>query len=328
MGASDESRDDGSRTMKRIPAFDGLRAVAIVMVVAYHADKSLVPAGHWGVIVFFVLSGYLVTRRLSAEKDRTGRIRLGPYYLKRWLRLTPALVVVCLVLLTVGTGLPKVAAALGYYANYARIEGLQLGRLTHTWFLAVLAHFYLLWPLVIAAAPTRHRRRIVVVITSAAVVWRISAIVVMTPAWVYNATDTNAAALLAGCWLAVARPEPRRWAGWSIPVLAILVLLPVFGDTGSLLLWGGFAALALGVAAIQYALTSPSWLEHGSIVWIGQISYGLYLWHYVLVRSDIPLGLALAMSVVAAVASRYLVETPIQKWLSHRAAGGADGGAA
>jgi len=308
-----ESRGERG-SVERTPALDGLRAIAIAMVFGYHVDKDMVPAGFWGVILFFVLSGYLITRLLCAEMDRSGRIDVRSFYLKRALRLLPALIVVGLVLLAVGTEWSKVAPSLGYYANYARIEGLDLGLLTHTWSLAVEEHFYLLWPLVIAAVPSRLRLRAVGLLAVAAIAWRAMAIGVMSPSWIYNATDTNAAALLAGCYLGVARPGAWRSAGWSIPALLALMFLPVFGEEGPALLWGGFVSIALGVVAIQHAIARPAWLETRVLVWLGKISYGLYLWHYLFVRSGIPVWLAVPLSVAAAAASWYLVEEPVRRW--------------
>lgn len=303
--------------MRRIPALDGLRALAIAMVVGYHIDSALVPAGHYGVILFFELSGYVVTGSLCAEKDRTGRISLGSFYRKRTLRLLPVLVAVCLAMVAVGTSWSRVAAVLGFYANYARIEGLDLGRLTHTWFIAVIAHFYVLWPLVIAAVRARHRARIVGALALAAIAWRATAVGVMSPGWVYNATDTNIAALLVGCYLAVARPAGWKLAGWSVPALAALVLVPAFGNTGTAVLWGGFAAMALGALMVQYALTGPPWLENRGLMRVAELSFGLYLWHYVFIRSDIALWLAAVLTLVATTASWYLLEQPVLR----RAAG-------
>lgn len=303
--------------MERIPALDGLRAVAIVMVIAYHLDKTVVPAGHWGVILFFVLSGYLITRLLIAEVDRSGKLDFGLFYAKRAFRLFPALIVMCLALLVVGVGWAEIGAALGHYANYARIAGLDLGLLTHTWFLAVMAHFYLLWPLVIAAVPAAYRLRAVGFLAVAAIAWRVFAIETVSPGWVYNATDTNAAALLAGSYLGVARPHTWRFAGWSVPALLVLMLFPVFGEEGSGFLWGGFVALALSVGAIQYAVARPAWLETTSVVWLGEISYGLYLWHYIFVNSDMAVWVAIPLSLAAAAASWYLVEKPPMRWVKH-----------
>ena len=300
--------------MKRIPALDGLRAVAIVMVVGYHIDKTTVPAGFWGVIFFLVLSGYLITRLLSAEIDRYGEIDLRFFYLKRGIRLYPALIILCVVLVVGGTDWSQVLPTLGQYSNYARIEGFDLGLLTHTWFLAVMAHFYLLWPLVIAILPGRHRLLGVGLLALAAIAWRALAIGVMSPGWVYNATDANAAALLAGAFLAVARPRGWRFAGWAIPALLVLMLVPVFGERGSAFLWGPFIPVALGVLAIQYAITRPEWLETPSIVWLGKISYGLYLWHYIFLRIEMSVWVALPLTVVVAAASWYLMEKPLQRW--------------
>lgn len=305
----------GERVLvERMPALDGLRAIAIAMVFGYHVNKGVVPAGFWGVILFFVLSGYLITRLLCAETDRTGRIDVRSFYVKRALRLLPALFVVCLALLAVGTAWSNVVPTLGYYGNYARIEGVDLGLLTHSWSLAVEEHFYLLWPLLIAAVPARHRLRAVGLLAVAAIAWRVIAIGVMSPGWVYNATDTNAAAILAGCYLGVARPRAWRSADWSVPALLALMLLPVFGEKGPALLWGGFVAIALGVTAIQYAVSRPSWLEAPVLVWLGKISYGLYLWHYVFIRSGFPVWAALPLTVATAAASWYLVEEPVRRW--------------
>lgn len=300
--------------MERIPALDGLRAVAIAMVIGYHIDNSVMPAGHWGVVLFFVLSGYLLTRLLCSELDEHGRVDLRVFYLKRSVRLFPALIVFCLALLAVGIGWSRVAPAVGHYANFARIVGVDLGPLTHTWFLAVIAHFYLLWPLVISAVPERHRIRAVGLLALVAIAWRVIAIEVVSPGWVYNATDTNAAALLAGCYLGVARPKPWRFAGWSVPMLLALTLVPAFGEEGWAFHWGVLIAIALAVVTVQYATTHPAWLENSLVLWLGEISFGLYLWHYAFLRLDIPIWAALSLSVVTAAASWYLVEKPILRW--------------
>ncbi|HEX5630745.1 MAG TPA: acyltransferase [Acidimicrobiia bacterium] len=299
--------------MQRIPALDGLRAVAIVMVIGYHADRRLVPAGSWGVVLFFVLSGYLITRLLCAETDRDGHIDIRRFYLRRAFRLLPALMLVCLALLAIGTAWSQVIPALGYFANYARVAGVDMGPLTHTWSLAVEEHFYLLWPLLIGAVPARHRLRVVGLLAVVAVGWRVMAIGVMSPSWVYNATDTNAAALLAGCYLGVARLRAWPRAGWAVPTLLALMFLPVFGADGAGFAWGGFVAIGLGMIAIQHAAARPSWLETPVLVWLGKVSYGLYLWHYVYLRTELPIWAALALGVATAAASWYLVETPIRK---------------
>lgn len=308
-------------SMERINALDGLRTIAIAVVIGYHVDKDILPAGHWGVPLFFVLSGYVITASICAEMDRTGGLKLGSFYRKRFLRLFPAVLVVCVAMLAVGTAWSQVQPTLGLYANYARIEGVGLGRLTHTWFIAVIAHFYLVWPLVMRAIPARSRTWIIGGLAVAAIVWRIVAIEIMSPGWVYNATDTNAAALMVGAFLAVAGiTVPRAAVAWSLPAMLGLMLLPVFGDSGSLVLWGGFVALAFSAAVLQYAKTGPTWLAHPVLLRIAEVSFGLFLWHYVFVRSDIPLWVAAIGTVIATLASWHLVEQPVLRWDAARRA--------
>jgi len=306
--------------MGRIAALDGLRTIAIAMVVAYHVDNQLVPAGHWGVQLFFVLSGFVITASICAEIDRTGGLDLLGFYRKRLVRLVPALAVVCVALLAVGTAWVQVHPAIGFYANYARTEGVTLGRLTHTWFVAVIFHFYVVWPLVMKIIPAHRRVHVIGGLTVAALVWRVIAIEIMSPGWVYNATDTNAAALLVGCLLAVTDLRRIPLARWSIPLLFALMLLPVFGNTGSLILWGGFLAVGLSAVAVEYARRAPTWLENRVLLKVAEISFGIFLWHYVFVRSDIPLWSAAIFTITAAVASWHLVERPIAAWEANRTA--------
>lgn len=306
--------------MGRIPALDGLRTVAIAMVVAYHVDNELVPAGHWGVPLFFVLSGFVITSSICAEMDRTGGLDLIGFYRKRLVRLVPAVLVVCVALLAIGTAWSQVQPALGFYANYARTEGITLGRLTHTWFIAVIFHFYVLWPLAMKAIPAHRRVHVIGALAVAAIVWRAIAIEVMSPGWVYNSTDTNAAALMVGCFLAVAKLPKIPLAQLSLPALLGLMLFPVFGNTGSMIFWGGFLALGLSAIALEYAKTSPAWLENRALLKIAEVSFGIFLWHYVFVRSDIPLWSAAIFTVLATLASWHLIEQPIAKWDAARRA--------
>ncbi len=306
--------------MGRIAALDGLRTVAIAMVVAYHVDNELVPAGHWGVPLFFVLSGFVITSSICAEIDRSGGLDLLGFYRKRLVRLVPAMLVVCVALLAVGTPWAQVQPAIGFYANYARTEGITLGRLTHTWFVAVIVHFYMLWPLVMKIIPAKWWVPVIGALTVAALAWRAIAIEVMSPGWVYNSTDTNAAALLVGCLLAVTGMARIPFARWSIPALLGLMFLPVFGNTGSMILWGGFLAVGLSAIALQYARTAPAWLENRVLLKVAEVSFGIFLWHYVFVRSDISLWSAGIFTIAAALASWHLVERPIAVWDANRMA--------
>jgi len=88
----------------------------------------------------------------------------------------------------------------------------------------------------------------------------------------------------------------------------------VFGEEGAAFTWGGFIAIGLAVMAIQRAIARPWWLEVPLLVWLGKISYGLYLWHYVFVRTDLPAWVSLPLAVATAAASWYLVEGPFRRW--------------
>jgi peptidoglycan/LPS O-acetylase OafA/YrhL len=143
-----------------IPELDGFRALAVMLVVAYHMTAPLIVGGFIGVWIFFVLSSYLITSLLIAELDRRGSVDVRRFYSRRAIRLYPALVIGVVVAIAVaaitdrGTGQTVAAAsfALTYLTNVESWFGPpHHGYLDHTWSLAVEAQFYLLWPFVMAA---------------------------------------------------------------------------------------------------------------------------------------------------------------------------------
>src|SRR5919107_2087920 len=162
------------------PGLDGLRAIAVMAVLLYHADLSFIPGGFLGVEIFFVISGYLITALLLAEWHKRGHIDLKNFWLRRARRLLPALYVLLVVCLAYAVVfLPgevarlrdDVVAAIGYVTNWYLILGQEsyfeaVGRpslLQHLWSLAVEEQFYLIWPPVLAlglaVGATRLRRR-------------------------------------------------------------------------------------------------------------------------------------------------------------------------
>jgi peptidoglycan/LPS O-acetylase OafA/YrhL len=144
-----------TRGMSYEPALDGLRAVAIVAVMIYHANERLLPGGYLGVDLFFVLSGYLITRLLSEELSINGKVSFFDFYIRRFLRLTPALwtlLVFCVALAVAShrrvSSLVSVAIAATYLMNWNRaFHWASQGLLPHTWTLSIEEQFYLLWPL-------------------------------------------------------------------------------------------------------------------------------------------------------------------------------------
>ena len=159
-----------------LPGLDGLRALAVIAVMIYHADPSWLPGGFLGVEVFFVISGYLITLLLMAERERDGRINLGAFWMRRARRLLPALFAV-MVALSIWTTIAKpealgkvrgdLIAGFFYVSNWFQIwvgagyaSSGDFAPLRHLWSLAVEEQFYLLWPIVMAVILRGGTRRV------------------------------------------------------------------------------------------------------------------------------------------------------------------------
>lgn len=185
------SGDEGPWRLGHIAPFDGLRAIAVVAVLAHHAHIPRLDGGFLGVDLFFVLSGFLITALLVQERDRNGRIDFRRFYMRRGLRLFPALLVSGAVVWAYAAfvapaelasdtlfGLPWAVTYLTDYAAMFADRG--LGMVNHTWSLAIEEQFYLVWPPVLAGLLARWSRRtavavasvtIVAVIATRAIVW-------------------------------------------------------------------------------------------------------------------------------------------------------------
>ena len=223
-GTADEPR------LRYVPAIDGLRALAVSAVLAYHAGIGWARGGFLGVDVFFVISGYLITGLLLADYRRTSRLRVLQFWRRRARRLLPALL---LLLVGVSVAVPLLAtdqgfrlradvlAALGYVSNWRLIFEHQsyfqsLGRpplLQHLWSLAVEEQFYLLWPLVLALLlkwrePRRLAGPILGLAAASAVLMAVLHDPTGDPSRVYYGTDTRVAGILVGAALACV---PLRW---------------------------------------------------------------------------------------------------------------------
>ncbi len=232
-----ESKAAGSVRLPYLPGLDGLRAVAVVAVLLYHADLSWIPGGFLGVEIFFVISGYLITALLLMEWRELGRVDLKKFWLRRARRLLPALYLLLAVTLTYAVVfLPgevarlrdDVIAALGYVTNWYLVLGHEsyfeaIGRpslLKHLWSLAVEEQFYLLWPPVLAlglslGAERWRQRRVLFVALSGAIASAVLMAILyrpeVDPSRVYFGTDTRATGLLLGAALAF------LWTPWPLP---------------------------------------------------------------------------------------------------------------
>lgn len=315
MGLIPYGRGRGRRVrwvnVRRIPALDGLRGVAILLVVAVHAWPEALPAGGYGVTLFFVLSGFLITRILT----RDDQVDFKRFYRNRALRLLPALVVflVGLWLLTgVWSWHPMI-----YTANFAFLSD-PVVPLIHTWSLAVEEHFYLIWPLVVAVTPRRRLLPVGIGLLAAAVGWRLWMVASDAGFFRINfGTDTAAFALLAGCVLALFRLKPLPvWVTWLAVGGIVFSAVTVEGQTDQFLLVE-FVVVAAAVVAVWGCTQRVRGLEVRWLRWFGMVSYGLYLWHGAfLFIETLPLGLALAGSLAAPWLSWRFVETPMMRFKS------------
>jgi peptidoglycan/LPS O-acetylase OafA/YrhL len=335
------------------PWLDGLRGIAVLLVVAEHVGQvgSLrVPEGlgETGVGIFFGLSGYLITGLLVDEWTTAGRVSLRRFYVRRVARLLPALLVM-LTLCNLGYlalgrhGILRGSLyALSYVANYATIlTGNYVPGYGQTWSLAVEEHFYLVCPLALVAVLARgsnvHRLlRWTLLACGVALAWRCF-LVLATSApdlLMYHGSLERADALLYGCVAALAVRtgwRPGRWMGWcGAVILCVTVVLTDRGPFGMTLVQAaiGVASAALAVSLDHHPGSPPRLLSARPLVWVGLVSYGIYLWHWPLlsmagtVGADTPLGaLVVGFAITPAVAalSYYLVERPARVAIRRRA---------
>jgi peptidoglycan/LPS O-acetylase OafA/YrhL len=295
------------------PALDGIRAVAVGAVVVFHIFTRGARGGYLGVDMFFVLSGYLITSLLLVECASYHTIDLRAFWARRARRLLPGLFLVLLavalwVALTSDPGGDQGARGLGlsslfYSANWYLIgHGTSSPLLFHTWSLAIEEQFYLLWPPIVLAALYWGRGRLRALTTIAIAGTIVSALltaVLFTPhdeARAYQGTDARAHQLLIGALLAIAftsdrvRPKLEAWApGIPGAAAAGVVVLAIFlgpaPEVSRSLYWGGSLVFAVAVAIVIASVVSErpsplkSLLALPLLVWLGRISYEIYLWH-------------------------------------------------
>jgi peptidoglycan/LPS O-acetylase OafA/YrhL len=301
-----------------LPALDGLRGLALLGVLFFHANGAL-PGGYLGVDLFFVLSGYLITSLLLAEHEETGRIALSAFWIRRARRLFPALL----------SMMPAIAIYARFFARTNELQGLRADALAtlayvanwraifahksywelfaapspleHTWSLAIEEQFYVVWPLVVALLLRRRTRRSVLVLSVALTALSMATMLALfdpDPARlsrVYLGTDTRAAGILAGAALATVLSPKATFQTSTARALDALGAVAALGlgvawwklkGESPFLYRGGFwlteaAVLVLIACAVvgEKSLVARA-LSLRPLTLLGTISYGVYLWHW------------------------------------------------
>jgi peptidoglycan/LPS O-acetylase OafA/YrhL len=359
MGPSPPATPETDFRLGHRPVLDGVRAVAILAVLAAHfgsGPKLEWPSGGFlGVDIFFVLSGFLITSILLEERRRTGSFSLRAFYVRRALRLFPALVLVVLAFLVytltvapasvVHDNLIAAAATLTYWTNWLYAEGMfgvgQTG-LLHAWTLSIEEQFYILWPLVLAAALLLGRTRAALAVAVggivAVVAWRLVLLAESDAVWrMYFGFDARADSLLVGCALALLLTHGKWLTGVRslffrlalVPAILLIGFCLVFAkEAWTILYAGGFTLFALATAVVLYNLVVSRppilarLLEWSPMVYVGRISYGLYLWHfpiYLWTRDALEKGwlvtlVGLPLTFLLAAASFRYVEQPFLRY--------------
>lgn len=352
MVSSQKNKSDSERSGYR-PDIDGLRALAVLSVIVYHYQPQLLHGGFIGVDIFFVISGYLITGILHKTNSR-GTFSLVDFYQRRILRIYPALLTILIFCLAFGWFFlfageylllgKYVAAGAGYIENivlwlesgYFDADAIEKP-LLHLWSLSVEEQFYIFWPLVLwfimrRRWPVMASITLITLASFALNIWYISHHQVSSA---FYLTGARAWELMAGAWLALAhqtnialiqrRRELQSWCGLLLVLIGLIVIQPEDNFPGfwaTLPVLGTVMIINAGMKAIPNRLLFSA----RPVVWVGLISYPLYLWHWIL--WSLPLmvwgsylqdhhvehrGAAFLVSIVLAWVTYRFFETPVRR---------------
>jgi peptidoglycan/LPS O-acetylase OafA/YrhL len=319
---------------QRIPYLDGVRGIAILLVFVAHLLEGVSPGnvrllpwvthggggGLIGVQLFFVLSGFLITSILKREFEKTGTISFRNFYWRRFWRLVPALVVVCIAAIVMAwfvlpreqfkATLGSVALAITYTTNLEKFMPPfpNNGWLSHTWSLSVEEQFYLVWPLVMLMCVRKSKAMV-----HAAIGVGFAAAIVFRALPLNEALDVSLFrwdALMVGCLLAFWQPRLSRW----VTVLGVVIIAGYAMHYPNPTRNYHYVLCAVGSGLFLLYAAKSKWVANPVLVYFGKISYGLYLWHVLIGRLGLPGYVTLAGGIIVAELSHRFLEAPILAW--------------
>ena len=291
--------DDFPAGYEHVPSLDGMRAISILLVLVAHIVSRRLAPGGLGVLIFFVISGFLITRLLIAEFKKSGTNRLSNFYLRRIFRLYPAVVIYSLI---VSAGIliftpdsfdiMKPVSALFYFANYLETIRGTTGSQTSTpfgifWSLSVEEQYYAIFPILFIWARAIPRR--LVILAAAGCMFPLVLRFVYVTLWpqilsgtgsiIYSHTETRIDSIAFGVLIAAAceTMRGRRVVRFLIEPLPVILAILVIA--------GCIVFLLCAVVFSERYKPANLLLNSRLFVWIGQLSYSIYVWHMALVKS-------------------------------------------